>query len=185
MEYNELEIIQSCQKGNYDQFGLLYDNYIKKIYDYLFFRTFHKETAEDLTSIIFTKALENIHQYNKAKGSFSSWLYQIAKNTLIDNSRQKKSTEDLDSAQHVASKENVEREISSKMELEKVQEYLQTLSEEQRDVVVMRVWDGLSYKEMSEITGKSEAALKMSFSRTIEKMSGEILAVFILISLLK
>jgi len=185
MEYNELDVIQSCQQENYDQFGLLYDNYIKKIYDYLFFRTFHKETAEDLTSLVFTKALENIHQYNKTKGSFSSWLYQIAKNTLIDNTRLKKATENLDMAEHVASKENIEREISSKMELQKVQEYLKTLSEDQRDIVVMRVWDGLSYKEMSEITGKSEAALKMSFSRTVEKMSGEFIAILILLSLLK
>ncbi|MEK9181005.1 MAG: sigma factor [Patescibacteria group bacterium] len=80
MENSESELIIACQKGELENFGQLYDQYIDKIYRFIYYRTRHKETAEDLTAQTFQKALEGVCGYNAGRGRFSSWLYQIARN---------------------------------------------------------------------------------------------------------
>jgi RNA polymerase sigma-70 factor (ECF subfamily) len=106
MQKTENEIILNCQKGKTEDFGLLYDLYVKKIYSYFFFRTSSKEISEDLTSICFTKAFEKIHQVDPKKGAFRSWLYQIAKNTLVDYFRSHKATAELSETENLKSKDN-------------------------------------------------------------------------------
>ena len=184
MEINEAEIIKSYQAGNPQDFGLLYDAYVRQIYDFFYFRTFHKPTAEDLTSLTFFKALEKIPSFNSSRGAFRSWLYQIAKHTLIDYFRKNKPALDLDLVENVAGKHNVENEVAARLELAKVVELLKQLSLQQREIVTLRLWDDLSFKEIAEITQKSEAACKMTFGRAIQDWR-EILALLIIFSLLK
>ncbi len=185
MEINEEKIIAKCQAGNLDGFGQLYDKYIKKIYDFIYYKTLHKETAEDLVSKIFFKALENIGKYSPAKGSFSSWLYKIARNTLIDYYRTKKETIDITDVWDLKSDEDIEKDIENKQELDEIKKYLNKLSPEQREIIIMRVWNELSYKEIAEIMDKSEASCKMMFSRTInilrQEMPLELLLIFFLL----
>ena len=72
MEAIELQIIQACQAGNLDRFAEIYDRYIKKIYSFIYYRTGHKEIAEDITSLVFMKAIDKIGSFNSSQGSFSS-----------------------------------------------------------------------------------------------------------------
>jgi RNA polymerase sigma-70 factor (ECF subfamily) len=174
MENDELQLVTSCQKGQYENFGLLYDKYVKKIYDFVFYRTLHKETAEDITSKVFIKALENIGSFKPEKAAFNTWLYQIARNSIIDHFRTHKPSGELDESLNLASSENLENQTHAKLELEKVKKYLNTLDPSVREIVVMRVWDGLSFKEIGEVVGKSEAASKMAFGRVMEKLSREV-----------
>jgi RNA polymerase sigma-70 factor (ECF subfamily) len=166
----QLEIVRVCQKGDMSQFGELYDFYIRRIYDFIFYKILHKETAEDLTSQTFLKVVQHIHSFNSSQGSFSGWIFRIAHNTVIDHYRTKKESVGIDPEWDFASKENIEREFAAKEHLQGVFQYLQKLEPEQRDLIVMRIWNELSYKEISEITGKTEDALKMSFSRLMSKM---------------
>jgi len=173
MEYNEIEIIKKCQAGNLDDFTLLYDAYVKKIYNFIYYRTQHKETAEDLTSRAFMKALEKISSFENEKGSFSSWLYRIARNSVIDYYRTKKHDADISDIWDLASEENIERDLDTKEKLKKVDEYLKNLKSEQREIIIMRVWQELSYKEIAEIIGKSEASCKMTYARALAKLKQE------------
>jgi len=185
MEINdEKRIIENCQQGDVEAFGILYEAYIKKIYDFIFYRTMHRQIAEDLTSQTFFKALKNIKKYNAEKGSFSTWLYQIARNTVIDNYRKAKPEIDLDKAYDLSSNENMTESIDHKQSLEKVEQYLSKLSPEQRELITMRLWDSLTFKEIAEITGKTEASCKMTVSRILVKMRMEMtLITFIIASL--
>lgn len=72
MEKTLESAINACQKGQLEQFAVIYDSYVKKIYDFLFYRLRHKETAEDLTSAVFMKALEKIQSYNQQKSAFNT-----------------------------------------------------------------------------------------------------------------
>lgn len=183
---DEYQLIAKCQKGDSHSFGGLYDLYAKKIYDFLYFRTHHKQTAEDLASSVFTKALERIAQFDSTKAKFSTWLYQIAKNTLVDHFRTLKYSQSIEDIWDMPSSVNVERDADTALALEKVKEQIKQLPALQRDIIVMRLWDGLSHKEISEILGISEGNSKVSFSRAVSKLRVEMGIVgFIMIVALK
>lgn len=185
MEHNEIEIIKKCQLGDLKDFSLLYGTYVKKIYDFIYYRTNHKETAEDLTSRAFMKALEKIGSFDSEKGSFSSWIYRIARNSVIDHYRTKKIDADIADLWDLDSGDDIERDFDTKEKLKKVDEYLKTLKSEQREILIMRVWQEMSYKEIAEILGKSEASCKMSFSRAVTKLKKEMPLSLLLLLLIK
>ncbi len=186
MEDKELKIIQACQGGELSQFSYLYDTYVDKIYQFIYYRVQHKETAEDLTSRVFMKSIDKIKSFQVDKGSFSSWLYKIARNTVIDHYRTKKADIDITNIWDLASGEDVARDIDVKDKLSQVDKYLEDLKPEQREILIMRVWQGMSHKEIANVLGESEASCKMVFSRTINKLREEMpLALFLAILLNK
>lgn len=178
---NLTQAIQDCQSGYSESFGIIYDQFVKKIYNYLYFRTGHRETAEDLTSVTFTKALQNIKTFNVGQATFSAWIYRIARNTLIDYYRTNKVTFDITEVVDIKSRTNLETEFDVSKKLSDVIDYLNNLPSEQRDLLVMRIWDGLSYKEIAEVTGKTEASLKVAVSRLLTKLKAQQLVILLLI----
>lgn len=184
MNPEEQNILNECRKGNLKQFGSLYDKYVKKIYDFIYFKTFHKETAEDLASQTFLKAVENVQKFNPDKGTFSSWLYCIARNTVIDYYRTHKVEANIEDIFDLAEENDILGDLDRKANLEKVKSHLAGLTPEQREVLIMRVWQEMSYLEISEVLGKSEESCRVLFSRTLMKLKQEIpLAIFILLLL--
>jgi len=170
MEREESAIAQECASGNFQNFNRLYDAYVRKIHDFMYFRTYHRQTAEDLTSLTFTKVVEHFNTYKPVAGSFSTWLYRIARNTLYDHYRTSKMILEFPETWEIASGEHLEKQFDARQTLREVREYLNTLPRETRDIVLLRVWDGLSYAEISRIVGKSESACKMSMMRTVQKL---------------
>lgn len=166
----EAQAIQDCQAGRMDSFVVLYDSYAEKIYRFLYFRTFQKELAEDLTSQTFLKAMDKIQLFRSDRGTFQAWLYQIARNLLIDEFRRRKPTENIEAHYDIAGSTNLETETQTQMSVEALQELIRTLPEEAQELVTMRLWDELSYAEIAVVTGKTEGSLKMQFSRIIAQL---------------
>lgn len=181
MDKVESRAVSKCQQGHLDEFSVLYDLYFQRIYSFVFYKTLHKETAEDITSKTFLKALDKIGSFNRTKGTFSAWLFVIAKRTIIDHYRTSKDCFDLFDCWEVSSKEDVFEKIADKQQLEKVSKYLKDLDAQKRDLVIMRVWQDMSYRQISQITGKTEASLKMMFSRTINKLRSSTLISLLLL----
>lgn len=177
----ELEIIKGCQEGRSQDFTLLYETYVRKIYDFLYFRTFHKETAEDLTSDTFLKVLRSIKRFDPLQAAFSTWIYTIARNTLIDYVRTKKETDDLSSYGNIGERKDIEGALDAKEGIKEVRQILEQFPEEQRDIIVMRLWDDLSYREIASIVGKSEDACKMTFSRGMKMLRNQLPALSFLL----
>jgi len=162
------------------KFGEIYDQYIKKIYNFIYYKTHHKESAEDLTSITFSKAWENFKNFDQNKGSVSAWLYKIARNTVIDYWRAKKFEYDIEDIWDLSSGEDIKVDTENVLKLESVRKYMKNLSSGDRDILIMRVWQELSYKEIAEILGKNEASCKMAFCRALSRLKKEMpLAAFI------
>lgn len=169
----ESEIIAQCQQGNLREFGRLYEEYVKKVYQFIYFKTHHRETAEDLTSVVFMKAMENIKSFDPKLAPFKAWLFRIARNTVIDHYRSHKETVDLEDVWDLKGSQDVARDVEMDLKIQSVQKYMEKLKPDQREIVLLRVWGDHSFKEIAEITGKSEAAAKMMFKRTIDTLRAD------------
>jgi RNA polymerase sigma-70 factor, ECF subfamily len=181
---SDSDLALSFKNGNKDAFDELYIRHLKGIFAFVFYRVMDRMTAEDLTSQTFIKALEHMHSYNPNKGAFSTWLYRIARNTVHDHFRTTRPSTNIDDVWDLAADENPFLDASSSMDARQVRDVLSTLPKDKRDVLVMRLWDGLSYKEIADLTGKSEASCKMSFSRTVADLRSQMSAsAFILLAL--
>ncbi len=156
------------------RFASLYDEHVRDIYKYLYYRTQHRETAEDLTSQVFLKALDKFAAYDEARGTFIAWLYRIARNTVIDHYRASRDTLDIEDVWDLKSDADVARDAEARERVRKLQPYLSALPKEQRELLLLRLWDGLSYAEISELVGKSEDACKMAYSRVVAKLRKEV-----------
>src|SRR6056297_2457252 len=183
MENPDIEIIKQYQKGEREKFGKLYEKYVEKIYQFIYFRTFSRETAEDLTSQTFFKALRNLDNF---KGeNFSAWLYRIARNNLIDHYRTEKNDLPLETVWNLKEEKNLENDLDNKQKLEEVKKLIQNFNPEQQEIILMRVWDDLPYKKIARILNKSEAGCKMMFSRAIKELKGQMPVLIILLLSLK
>ncbi|HMQ02283.1 MAG TPA: sigma-70 family RNA polymerase sigma factor [Candidatus Doudnabacteria bacterium] len=169
-DIQEQQAIVAVQSGQTEQFVVLYDLYIDKIYRFLYFRVHHKELAEDLTSQTFLQAFDKIHQYDSSKGLFGAWLYRVARNLMIDEMRRKKPTDNIENHYDLQDKTNIEADTDRQLASEAVQKLLATLPPDARELLTLRLWDELSYAEIAALTGKSEGALKMQFSRLLKKL---------------
>jgi len=170
---DEQNIIQACQGGDTSRFAELYDAHVRAIYDFIYYKTHHKETAEDLTSETFFKALRSIRQFDQTR-SFKTWVYAIARNSVIDHYRKSRPTQDIDDVWDIASDDDIERDVDTKLMLQEVEKHLAKLPQLQRDILILRLWQEMPYREIAEIVGKSEANSKMIYSRTLASLRSSI-----------
>lgn len=164
------EYARRVARGETEAFGVLYDRYIEKIYRFIYYKTFSKEVSEDLVSDVFTKAFGKIGSYDTGKGSFSAWLYRIARNAVIDHYRTKKATTPIEDEFDLGTDDRTPEALDALRTLAHVTEYMETLTPKQREIITLRVWEEKSYREIAEIVGGSEDSVKMAFSRSIREL---------------
>ncbi len=175
MTDNDLQSVLAFQNGKQEAFIELYDKYIKPVYNFIYFKTSHKETAEDLTSQSFLKALKALPNFKADKNSsFAAWIFSIARNCVTDHYRAKKEFKNIDDIWDLAGDEDIERDLEFKEKTQVIEKYLQNLKTEQREIIILRVFQEMSYKEIAEILNKKEEACKVAFSRAIKKMREDI-----------
>jgi RNA polymerase sigma-70 factor (ECF subfamily) len=126
--------------------------------------------AEDLVSDTFFKALRQLQSYNSSRGRFNSWLYQIARNTVIDHYRTKKENVPIDDIFDLGHDERTPDQLDAVAGLAKVEEYLKALPARQREIITLRIWEGKSFDEIASILGGTEGSVKMAFSRSIRQL---------------
>lgn len=165
-----MKLVRQAKAGDSAAFGLLFDTYYDKIFRFVYYKVFSKELAEDITSDVFYKALTRLPSFDADKGLFASWLYRIARNAVIDHYRTNHTTETIDDAFDIGIDERTPEVLDAIADLNKVSEYLGTLNAKQREIITLRVWEEMSYREIAEIVGGSEDSVKMAFSRGIREL---------------
>ncbi len=181
MDSQELAAIEACQNGQLQQFDPIYTAHVDAIYRYLLRRCLVRQTAEDLTSATFMKAMESIRSFNPSKGELRAWLYRIARNKLFDHYRDpSRKSIDIETVWDLPSDEVVSLGTEQSINAKELHKALSTLKASQREIVLLRIWEGLSYKEIAELTDKSEANCKMIFSRALSDLRGKMPSLLLL-----
>ncbi len=177
---------QKCKAGDSQAFAVLYDRYIEKIYRFVYYKTFVKETAEDITSDVFHKAFQKISSFDETKGAFSAWIYRIARNAVIDHYRTDKKTVPIEDIFELGEENRTAETHDALRALSRVQEFLKTMTPRQREIITLRLWEERPYREIAEIIGGSEDSVKMAFSRAIRELREKCgpLALILLVALL-
>lgn len=171
MNGDDLKIIESAIEGESSAFGLLYDRYQPQIYRFIYLKTSHREEAEDLTHQVFLNAWKNIENYRHKGFPFSSWLYQIARNQVIDHYRTKKTTTSLEVIEEIEEEESTpHKKAEIKFEMEAVKNAIPQLPLEQQDVIIMRFVEELSPKEIALALEKPESTIRVLQHRAIKNL---------------
>ena len=157
-------LVALYSKGNNQAFDILLERYKDKLYSYIHFSVRNDELAEDGFQETFVKAIVTIQQGRYTEnGKFAAWLTRIAHNLVIDLFRQEKNENvvsndetEVDLFNDVKlSDDNIETKLVNEQVLRDVRRLVEFLPDNQREVVYMRFYQDLSFKEISEITGVS------------------------------
>lgn len=157
-----------------NDFEEAYNLYFDKIFRFVFFKTRDFQLSEDITSEVFARAWKN---WEKFKPDYTqAWFYKIANNLLIDHWRKNKnrklvSLENLSEAGYEPffEEEFIEK-INTDMEIKKIYNALEKLAENLREVLVLRIIDDFSTKEVSEILKISEGNVRILQYRGLKKL---------------
>ena len=162
-------------------FAEIYEQNADRIYAYLVCRVPDRATAEDLTADVFAKAYQRYSQFDLRKGSITTWLYAIARHRLVDHFRSDRSGVGLEYAEGLPGDDNLFENQVGKDRALTVRAWLADLSEPQRELVILRVWDELPFADIAAVLGKSEASLKMAFSRLMRQARLDLVGLLLLI----
>ena len=146
----------------------LYRDYHGKILSYLRSKLTNYHLAEDLAEDVFVKVYEKIDTFDDTKASISTWIYTIARNTLIDYFRTMKPSEEIDEAQEADY--NLEVEVLGNDQLNQLAAALKELDERSRDIIIMRFYMGKTLKEIAEQLNISYAYVKLLQNNAFAKM---------------
>ena len=159
-------------KSDPEAFGKLYDLHFGQIYSYAYYRIRSHPDAEDVTAQTFQQALEHIGSYEWRGVPFAAWLYRIASNAIAGRYRRQIPETELDEATHsVASADPLPEEATLRSERSKeLREAVATLPPNQQQAVILKFAQGLRNREIGEILGCSEGAVKQLLHRAMENL---------------
>ncbi len=149
----DADLIRQATRGNVESFNLLVSRWEKRVYNYLLRITANREDALDLTQDAFLKAYQNLRKLDDP-GRFAPWLYRIAHNEAYSMFRKRKPETDVDALAPEATETKITVGGSSVFPIElslAVASALDRLSTDQREAVVLKIYQGFKFEEMAEI----------------------------------
>ena len=158
----EESLVKRAQQRDEAALTQLYEENFDRIYRYLVLKIGDRTEAEDMTQQVFLQALKSISSYKWKGMPFSSWLYRIAHNQVVDYLRKKsrRPTVPLDESLPVSGGDDPRQQAERKMEIERVIEATKGLTSAQQEVISLRFAGELSVAEAARVMGRSEGAVK-------------------------
>ena len=159
---DEEGLVRRAQQQDSEAFAQLYEAYFDKIYRYIVMRIRNEMEAEDIAQQVFMKMLHSISSYKSKGVPFSSWVYRIAHNQVIDYFRRqnKKATVDIEGLQLPSTGDDPQHMIERQVDVEELKKATQRLTPAQQEVLSLRFAGELPIAQCAQIMGKSEGAIK-------------------------
>lgn len=176
-EPKEEEILARASQGDKDAFGLLYERYVERIYNYVYYRTGNVHDAEDLTARVFYRALHHVHNYTDRGVPFSAWLYRIAHNLIANWHRDRARHQEipLSDVPTIHYKGAApETAVVQTQEQEALLRIIRHLPPERQHLLILKFVEHLSNVEIGAIMGRSEGAVKSLYHRTLLSLRDEL-----------
>lgn len=174
-ETSDHQILDRAIQGDAEAFSALYESYVGRIYNYIYYRTGSTHDAEDLTERVFLRALGHIQAYDNRGVPFSAWLYRIAHNLVAnwhrDNSRRKEVSLEDQKELHMHGAVP-EQEMVANMEKEQLVRAIRRLPADRQQLIILKFIDHLSNAEVAAIMRRSEGAIKSLYHRTLLTLRG-------------
>ncbi|HEY4061315.1 MAG TPA: RNA polymerase sigma factor [Puia sp.] len=156
--------------GDLDKMGLLFQRYHRPLYGFLFHMTKEKEASEDIVQNVFFRMLKYRHAFTG--GEFKTWMYHVARNVLNDHFKRSGKTgghypvEVVE--ERIAGEQHADLPLEKKQELKALEAALQSLSAENRELLILSRWQELKYSEIARILDISEGAVKVRVHRALQ-----------------
>lgn len=170
-------LITQAIAGNHEAFGLLYERYVHRIYNYLYYRTGNIHEAEDLTARVFMRAYRHIENYTDRGLPFTAWLYRIAHNLVAnwyrDNSRRQEII--LDERLFIQSKsDQPESEYLHYEAQALLMKIIRRLPPERQQLLILKFVEQMTNSEIGLVMGRTEGAIKSLYHRTLLALREEL-----------
>ncbi|MFC1959281.1 RNA polymerase sigma factor [Chloroflexota bacterium] len=169
-EATDAHLVQWARDSDPEAFGELYKRYVKKIYNYIYYRTNNHHDAEDLTARVFYRALGHIHTYTDRGIPFSAWLYRIAHNLVANWHRDRGRRQIISLEEYIGSglrEEAPEYQVETDEEQEALLQALRQLPEERQQLIILKYIERLSNAEIGQVMDRTEGAVKSLYHRTL------------------
>jgi RNA polymerase sigma factor (sigma-70 family) len=164
---NDSQLIREIKDGRIELYSTLIEKYEKKIFSFILHMLKpygYDSLAEDLCQETFYKAYRSLQSFRDVEATFSTWLYTIARNTVLSELRKSKNKEvfieDGYSIPKVSLERLPEQEILRNERESLVRQAINSLPEKQRSALILREYDQLDYKEIAHILEASVSSVK-------------------------
>jgi len=157
----EWDLVRQAQEYDEAAIEALYQTYYPKIYNYAFLQMGDVQAAEDLASDVMLKMIESIQKYTFRGLPFGAWVFRIARNRLIDLHRKRRRRGEVDLSETLSSTLASPQALAERaLERGQLQIALKHLTDEQRQVVVLKFIQGFDNRSVGRIMDRSEGAVK-------------------------
>jgi len=154
-------LVAEARAGDAWAFGRLFDHYHLPVYRYIASRVHRPADAEDLTQLVFVKALEALPRYESRGIPFGGWLFRLARNAVVDFTRTRHEHADLDTVIYRGSHEPGPEDVAMlRQDMDQVEVALATLTDDQREAISLRFFAGLSAREAADVMGRQEGTIR-------------------------
>lgn len=161
--------IKRAKSGDKHAFGQIYSQYFKKILKFSYFSLGDYQTAQDITQNTFLKAWMAIKRFSLKSSFFQAYLYRIAKNLIIDYYRSRKKLVSLQSLEDLPAKD-IDTDTFSPQLSAHLSKAINSLSKTEQNLIYLRYFRPLSYRQISLALGKTEGSLRVAVSRALHKL---------------
>jgi RNA polymerase sigma-70 factor (ECF subfamily) len=173
----DVDLVDLARGGDRNAFGELYERYVEKIYNYVYYRTGNHHDAEDLSERVFTRAMHHIENYTERGVPFQAWLYRIAHNLVANwhRDRARRKIISLDEFIAVSLKaDSPDTQAEENEEKARLLTAVRRLPQERQQLLILKFVEHLSNAEIGAIMNRTEGAVKSLYHRTLLALRDEL-----------
>jgi RNA polymerase sigma-70 factor (ECF subfamily) len=167
----ELRLLAGIQRLDPQALAEVHETYYAAIFRYIAYRIGDQNTAEDLTSEVFTRLIVAVRDRSAPRNTLRGWLYGVASRVVADHYRHHYRAEHVELTADLPGEHNPETAVFHRFQLEELGQALRELTDEQQNVIALRFGYEMPIRDVAEMMGKSEGAVKQLQARAVSSLA--------------